>query len=338
VRAGSLSEPRIIALLQTHFLCVHVPELQTEDLIPDRRDVALIRALDQQLQKAPRGRFGNGAGARLLAGEREVFLTPDGEIVDIFLSLNAGGSGKNQYTDAVRRAPEAAVARFFAGAAKALLATHGELPADFDALRDGTAPQVAAVAAWQPPPLTAPDGAALALRAHTRSDFVMYEALTGSTTVTYTSEELLQLAPAADVDATTKWPTDLARRLCATLYPKGGGVVLEFAPESITAEIVLTTKAVDGALRRGVVQGRYELRADTADERGRRASYRPFRACEGTFTGTFEFDTATGTFRAFTTAADGTTSFQHGEVKQGRHRAAVELLPHATPARRIHLR
>lgn len=329
MRAGSLSDPRVVALLRRHFLCVHIPELQTEDLIEDRRDVALLRHLDATLANTKPMTFGVQT-PRLQAGEREVFLTPDGTIVDIFLSLNAGGQGQKQYTESVRAAPEAAVERFFAGAAKVLKATFGELPEDFAALQEGTAPAVAEVRGLK---LPAPVGPAqgTALRIHTRSNFVMYEALTGSETVLLQPSEVKGLFPSSP-GTEVRWPTGIVHRLCRAMYPRGAGVVLEFAPDSITGDLCAAATHLEDGLVRGTLQGSYRLTAETEEERGRRASYRPFRSCEGPLTGDFLFDPRTGELLSLRLVSEGTTTFHHGGLKEGRHRIAVErLAPAPTP-------
>lgn len=326
VRAGSLSDARVVALLRKHFLCVHVPDLVTKELMRDPRDRQLIQDYHDQL-RAGGGKFGPFTPG-LDAGEREVFLDSAGELCAIFLSLNVGqDKTRDQYSRAVRSQPDYAVEQFFARAAKALRATHGELPADFAALCAGTAPEVAAARALVAPAPAAVRGK-VTLRVSLRSDLLMYEALTAERVVAWEPAQARQILPAGlTVGARQDWPEALARELAAAFHPPGAGVLVALRDESITCALTSEVEAVVGAVVRGRLRGRFELRADSAAERGVRPTYRPFRSCAGRLLGDWEFDSGRGALVSLRLVSeDGSSVFHHGAERQHDHRVGVELI------------
>ncbi|MEZ5988829.1 MAG: hypothetical protein R3F30_06845 [Planctomycetota bacterium] len=283
MRAGSLSDPRIVALLRTHFVCVHMPELCTKELIEDPADLALLERYHAALlRREPRH-----LTPTLFGGEREVFLTPDGELVDIFLSLNAGPQDQKQYDLANRARPEAAVRRFFEGARKVLARLPDGVPADLAALADGSAPAVAAAARLAPGPALSPPGSRV-LRAHVRNDLPMYEGLVGSDDLVLDEAGLAALLPArAEVGAARAWPRERVLALARAVQPRGAGVLLRPADGSIEGEVRAVVVEVDGDRVRGRLEGRLAIGAPTAEERGRRDTYRPFRAASARVVGDF---------------------------------------------------
>ncbi len=308
VRAGSLSHPRIVALLRKYFVCAHLPLLTTADLIPDPADVELLRGYDAQTK------------GMLTAGEREVFFTPDGRLVDLFLSLN---EGKKQYALANRADPADALRRFFEGAARAWTATRGPLPGDWEALRDGSAPEVERVRRM-PLPAPAPERDLLSLRVALRHDAIMYEELAGWERVSFSREEARALA------APGAWPAASFRRLARAFIPRGGGVDIRLEDGSVRGSLSTAVAASTGSEIRGTFEGRFELAPSRDAERGRRENFRPWVESKGDLAGDFAFDPRAGEFTSFRLAArDATHRFTHTRYgDQGVHalHVGVELI------------
>jgi hypothetical protein len=327
VRAGSLSDPRVVALLRKYFLCVHVPDLVTKELMKDPRDLPRMQAMHEEL-RAGGGKFGPSTPG-LDAGEREVFLDKDGDLVAIFLSLNVGQDKKtDQYSPEVRARPDFAVDRFFHHAAKALRSSHGAVPDDFTALREGTAPEVAqARALIAPPPELVPDR--VNLRISLRSDLLMYQALSAERFLAWTHAQARGILP-VELTAGTKsaWPQAFTHELVGTFHPPGAGVLLDLRPDSVRGELFSAVVSVAGDVVRGRFEGSFELVAATAEERGVRSSYRPFHSAAGRLMGDWSFDQRTGRFVTFRLVSEeGRSVFGHGEEKEHRHQVGVELLP-----------
>lgn len=294
MRAGSLSDPRVVALLREHFVCVHMTELVTRHLIQDPDDVALLEKYEQELQETRPPYL----TPSLQGGEREVFFTPDGELVDIFLSLNKGQKGQQQYSVKGRRDPRAAVRHFFRAAGHVLRKTHGKLPANFESLRDGTAPAVA-VARKSSITLPEPDSDHTDLRVWVRNDLLMYDGLVGFDTCRLTPEEARRLLPPKlEKGAATDWPVALFRRFGHATYPRGAGVLLSLEDESITGKVRATVERVSGNLVSGTLRGHIKLEAPTQKERGYRKHYRPFRSAEADLVGDFTWNAARGSFES----------------------------------------
>src|SRR5262245_23484118 len=97
---------------------------------------------DEELLKSMAG----GGTDRVVGGERETFVLPDGTMQRVFLSLNdhevdAGGGSVDQYTAAARRSD--AVTRLFRHhGANALRSVHGEVPDAWRELWNGESPAV----------------------------------------------------------------------------------------------------------------------------------------------------------------------------------------------------
>ncbi|MCC6672591.1 MAG: hypothetical protein IT458_16115 [Planctomycetes bacterium] len=328
MRAGTLSDTRVLALLQRHFVCVHLPELCTKDLIADPEDLALLERLHRD---ALARRGGDGLGwPGFFGGEREAFLTPDGELVDMFLSLNVGTKEQRQYTPAARARPDAAVERFFRAARAVLQRVHGEVPEDLEALRDGTHPDVASrAAAAIPTPPPAPAGVQR-LRVWVRNDLVMYESLVGHNLLDLDATQARALLPEKPApQARQEWPRAAVLRLARAAYPRAAGVLLEVRDESIDGSVTSEVLAVHGDTVRGTFRGALRLSAERLEERGRRDSYRPFRGADAELAGDFEFDLAKGCFTSLRlVSTSGSGRFQHHpKVESLPYAIGVELLP-----------
>lgn len=284
MRAGSLSDARVIALLKKYFICVHMPELVTRELIRDPADVALLEKFNKQTGRALEG------------GEREVFFTSDGKLVDLFLSLNVGDK---QYSLKTRLQPHTAVQRFFDAAAKAYRGTHGRLPDDWERLRDGTTPEVAAVRQLAvPPPKVQPSELTLAV--WFRHDVIMYEELAGRELLRLSRQEGRSLLPSELVEGRhQEWPEELTLRLARLLYPRGGGVLIRVKDASIQARLqTRITRVAQGEVA-GSFVGSFELKPTAELERGLREHYRPWLWTRGDLVGDFLWDMKAGQFRRF---------------------------------------
>ncbi len=298
MRAGTLSDARVLALLHRYFLSVHMPELVTKHLIEDPEELRLLEEYDRQCRE-------RRDWAGLAGGEREVFLAPDGELLDVFLSLNVGSKDERQYTPQARRNPEVAVRRFFAGAERALRRSDDGVPEDFAALRDGTHEDVARFAAATAPDDSPPADGHQHVRVYVRNDLVMYTALVGASWFSLTPVEASALVP-SDGGATT-WPRASVLALARAAYPRGAGVLLELADHSIEGEITTTVLERDGRTARGRIAGRIAMTANDPAERGRRESYRPFRGLEVELFGEFAFDLEHERFTALRLASRSAT-------------------------------
>ena len=293
MRAGSLSDPRVVALLRRHFVCVHVPMLATAFLIEDPEDRAFLEALNRKHNTAYGGR-GDGP---LYGGEREVFLAPDGTLIRIGMTLHAGGRENEQSIRRVRAAPEHAVRQFFGYAEEALRKVRGDLPEDFEALRTGDDPEVARLRVLAPPP--APDGT---LRIWVRNDRLMYEALVGESRIDVDAGECARIA------AEGPWPRELFVRLARECYPRGD-VFIDLRPESVEGGIETHDVKVEDGVARGRFRGRLRLAPRTDVERGRRAA--SFLWAETRLEGDFAFDRTARRFTSFRLAGfDGAANSQ----------------------------
>ena len=324
MRAGSLSDARIVALLRTHFVCVHMPELVTKHLIRNKEDLALLEKYDAQLAERAPGFL----TPRLQGGEREVFFTPEGELVDIFLSLNAGSQKQKQYSRSSRARPEAAVRRFFRGARKALRRVYGRVPDDFASLRDGSAPAVAAASKASTARRKAhKDG--LDLLVWVRNDLLMYEALVGDDLLRMSASEARSLLPAKlAAGQQIEWPAKLFRRFAHCSYPRGAGVHMKLADSSITGRLATRIDRVEGGLVSGRFVGELGLAAPTLAERGYRKHYRPFRKASARLVGDFVWNERAARFKSFRLVSkEGRGEYGSGIGKPtAKYALAVELL------------
>jgi hypothetical protein len=70
VRAGLLSDARVVALLRTMFIPCHLSALNTPECMADARDASVLEACAKDCSE------------RFQGGEREAFLLPDGTLPD----------------------------------------------------------------------------------------------------------------------------------------------------------------------------------------------------------------------------------------------------------------
>ncbi len=260
MRAGTLSDPRVVAVLRKYFVCVHVPELCTEELIRLDEDRQWFRALDRTLRgERPTGPFWGGV--------REAVFAPDRTLLTRFATLYSGDFRDSQLVRRVRAQPDAAVRKFFRHAAEALRACHGELPSDWEAFAKGTAPDVLAARE-----ATVPDDPVGTVRAWVRNDRLMYEGLVGGETIRLSAEELRHLAPETlTVGASSAWPRALFVRVLGACYPRGE-VLMALAPDSIHGLIETRVVGRSGSEVRATLHGTVRMQPRTDRERGRRAA------------------------------------------------------------------
>lgn len=275
MRAGLLSDPRVVALLQTHFIPVHVSERNTPDCMRDRRDLELL------------ARYAGGATDDFDGGEREVFVLPDGRMQRVFLSLHGthAGNGCTQMTAAGRRSDDA-VALFRTHGAAALQQLHGELPADWQAIWDGKAPQLAALQAAGPQwPLPAAGEAAL--RVFVRNSYRQYDDLHGCELVPLADAEVAALAAGLrSAGDRAALPRAAFVALANAMVPRGQ-VATRLQPESIGGGLEFVVEAVDGDGVRGRIDGRFALQPKAWQEVGLRQNAVCMFSSAGRFAGRF---------------------------------------------------
>jgi hypothetical protein len=162
VRAGLLSDPRVVVALRTLFVPVHCSALNTPHCMRDPRDVELLRS------------HAGAATDRFIGGEREAFLLPDGTMQRVFLSLNQGSS--SQYTAAKRRADSATREFRHHGAIALRDSGDGEVPAEWRRLWDGEHEALAPLADERPR-WPAPPPGRQGFRVFVRNSYKMYDDL-----------------------------------------------------------------------------------------------------------------------------------------------------------------
>lgn len=296
MRAGSLSDPRVVAVLRKYFVCVHVPELCTEELIRLDEDRRWFKALDARLAgDRPHGPF--------YGGVREAFFAPDRTPINRFATLYPGDFADSQLVRRTRARPDAAVTKFFRHAAAAMRAVHDDLPADWPAFVDGTAPEVEAVRR-----LPIPDDPPGTVRAWVRNDRLMYEGLVGGECITLSSDELRRLVPdPPTAGASTAWPRELFVRIARACYPRGEvWIALEDASIHGLVETRVTHRA-DGHVY-ATLDGTLRLEPQTARERGRRASCLAW--ARTSLRGEIVVDMATDRVTRLRIVGDGQVNFQ----------------------------
>jgi len=316
-------------MLRKYFITVEMTELSTKELIQDPGDVALLEKYNspagQKNLRSSWRRFG------LVGGEREVFFTPDGKMVDIFLSLHCGEATtegqKGLFLAAARAAPESAVERFFEGAATAFEQTAGALPRDWKKLRDGTAPEVEQV---RREVVKLPEGepTGLTLRVSVRADVVMYERLVGFESIHVSDRDARRLLPGTLVKGgTQRWPRQMMLRLGRVAYPRGAGVLVTLADASIHGSVETEITEVEPGTVRGRFSGSFQLAPTDTSERSRRPSYSPYRSTSGDLIGDFEWNVEQSRFTKFRLVSrDATSKFHHGRESARWYQLGVELV------------
>lgn len=273
MRAGLLSDPRVVALLQTLFVPCHVSELNTPQCMRDPRDLELLR------------HYISSDTDDFDGGEREAFVLPDGTMQGVFLSLGSLGDDGQQLTAAGRRS-EAALSQFRRHAVTALLALHERLPTEWDAIWDGTA-DVTKAMRTATPQWPEPAAGEQGFRVFVRNSYRLYDDLHGC--------ELALLEPqlAREWTAALHQPGDRAAlprqaflTLANAMVPRGQ-VATHLDPESISGELALVVTEVDDAGIRGRVEGSFALLPRRWDEVGKRKAAACMFASKGTLRGRF---------------------------------------------------
>jgi hypothetical protein len=293
VRAGLLSEPRVIALLRTVFVPVHVSALNTPHCMRDPRDVELLTKY-----VSPQTDDFDG-------GEREAFVLPDGTMQTVFLSLSGHAIGEysskcSHYTAAGRRADE--VSRCFRHyGAIALRAVQDELPEAWhkiwdselpeagDQILDGENADVAAIER-EAPRWPEPPAGRQGFRVFVRNSYRMYDDLHGAQlallddgTVTAWGRQLEQAGSRAPL------PRAAFVALAQAMVPRGM-VDTELDPESIAGELELVATAVDGRRVTGTIEGSFGLKPKNKSEVGKRDNAAVLFESTGRLVGRFVWD------------------------------------------------
>jgi hypothetical protein len=287
VRAGLLSDPRVVVALRTLFVPVHLSALNTPHCMRDPRDVELLRG------------YAGVDTDRFIGGEREAFLLPGGAMQRVFLSLNQGAI--SQYTAATRRA-ESATREFRHHGAIALRDVHGDLPAEWRLLWDGEHEALAAVAA-EPPRWPQPATGEQGFRVFVRNSYKMYDDLHGAQIASMTVAQVERwLAPLRAAGDRAGLAREAFTALARAMVPRGQ-VDTELRPQSIDGALELVAETVDERHVRGRVEGTFALTPADKDEVGKRRGAAALFASHGRLAGRFAFDRAAGTFVALRVAA-----------------------------------
>lgn len=287
MRAGLLSDPRVVALLLHEFVPCLSSALNTPDLIGDPRDVDLLAG------------YARAGRERFVGGEREAFLLPDGTMMDVFMSLHGpdGVSGPKAHGTAAARRSAAATALFRRHGEAALLRCGG-LPEEWGAYWDGTAEAVKAVQ-QQGPQWPRPRGQAL--RVFVRNGHPAYDDLHGVELLALDGRRLLvgELAKAGDrAEVTREVFFDLVR----AMVPRGD-VDTRLKDESITGELVLVAERGEGDLVSGRLEGTFAMAPKERAEVGRRANAAGMFAAHGRLLGRFTWNRSNGCLGSLRAAA-----------------------------------
>lgn len=294
MRAGLLSEPRVIALLRTVFVPVHVSALNTPHCMQDPRDVELLT------------KYVSSQTDDFDGGEREAFVLPDGTMQTVFLSLSGHAIGDcigkcSHYTAAGRRAEQASSCFRHYGAI-ALRAVHGELPEAWDQIWDSESAEVAAIER-EAPRWPEPPAGRQGFRVFVRNSYRMYDDLHGA-----------QLA-LLDDDAVAAWGRQLEQVGSRASLPRAAFVALAQAmvprgmvdtvldPESIAGGLELVATAVDEHRVTGTIEGSFGLKPKNISEVGKRANAAVLFESAGRFAGRFVWDRDAGHFEDLRIAA-----------------------------------
>jgi len=283
VRAGLLSDPRVVALLRTLFIPVHVSSLNTAHCMRDPRDVELLRSKISEHTDDFDG------------GERETFLLPDGTMQTVFLSLNGHAmreyeSRSAQYTAAGRRADDA-LRMFRHHGSIALRAVHGDLPAAWRELLEADHPVVAAIATEAPRWLE-PAAGRQGFRVFVRNSYRMYDDLHGQQLV-LPDPDVIE-AWGGRLEATgsrSELPRAAFVDLARAIVPRGQ-VDTELAERSITGSLTLVATRVDEQRIEGTVEGTFVLLPTDKAEVGKRENAAALFESKGRLVGTFTWSRA----------------------------------------------
>lgn len=298
MRAGLLSDARVVIALRTLFVPVHITALNTPHCMHDARDVELLT------------KYAGDATDRFQGGEREAFVLPDGGMQRVFLSLNGHdvgdfGTGVAQYTAAARRSDDGTRMFRHHGAA-ALRDTHGEVPVEWRSLWDGTHPDLVAIAS-EAPRWPHPAPGRQGLRVFVRNSYRMYDDLHGSQLVLLPDDVVAAwTAPLTAPESRAQLPGEPFDALARAIVPRGQ-VDTELATASIHGRLTLVARSVDDEIVTGDVTGTFSLRPTLHAEASKRPSAAALFESKGTFLGRFTFDRGKCTFRELRVVATDVT-------------------------------
>lgn len=291
MRAGLLSDPRVVLLLQSLVVPCRITARNTAELLQDPRDLELLDDLAAR------------TGEPFQGGERELFLLPDGTPQRVFLSLHGTDqrNGCVQFTAAGRRSAEAS-ALFWRHAERALVAVHGALPAAFTAIRDGSAPGLEELGKAAPL-WPRPAAGATALRVFVRNSYRQYDDLHGCELVAVPAAAGAALANGLQqAGDRAGLPAEVFLELARAMVPRGQ-VGTRLQDGSIEGGFVLCADAVEGGIVRGHVEGDFLLRPRELAEVSRRSNAACMFRSAGRFAGSFTLDRQQGRFLALRVAA-----------------------------------
>lgn len=286
MRAGLLSDPRVVHLLRTAFIPCMISALNTPELLRDPRDAKTLQG------------FVSKATDDFNGGEREAFILPDGKMQRVFLSLRGKGRGRKgdvHYTRAGRRS-DSACGVFKDEAKKALRRCKQGLPEDWKQIWAGTHPEVRRLAETAPVWPTPEKGAAL--RVFVRNSYLMYDELSGSKLVLPRPAELEAWLGELDrVGDRAKMPAALFARLRAAMMPRGF-IAPQPKAASLGGGLELIAEAVEGDLVHGRVVGDFRIEPKTREETGLRRSAALIFHSRGRLRGRFVYNKASKTLQA----------------------------------------
>jgi hypothetical protein len=292
VRAGLLSDARVVALLRTMFIPCHLSALNTPECMADARDASVLEACAKDCSE------------RFQGGEREAFLLPDGTIQEVFMSLHGTNTVNHdmQMTAAGRRAEDSW--RLFRHYGFRALRELDERPAEWDAIWDGKSERVAEVLRLAPG-WPAPAPGAQALRVFVRNSYHMYDDLHGcelaalpDAVVAGWCERLKGKGDKASL------PPVQFRDLVRAMVPRGQ-VATTLADESIEGELLLEVTSVKGGLVQGTIAGSFAMLPKVLAEVGRRPSAACMFSSRGELRGRFTLDRELGRLRELRAVACG---------------------------------
>lgn len=295
MRAGLLSAPCVIAQLQTNFIPLHISALNTPECMHDPRDAQTLRS------------FASGDTDLFQGGEREAFITAEGKIGTVFLSLNGseatGYSPQcSQYTAPFRRA-DSALRLFRHYGSIALRATNDELPQSWRDLWDPQHALVTYIASacprW-PEPRTGEQG----FRVFVRNSYRMYDDLHGSQLALISTPALTTWTQhIVELGTPSKLPEAAFRELAGAMVPRGG-VDTRLDDTSIAGELTLRPEAIEDQYVVGTLQGSFALTPTRSEEAGRRASAAWMFQSKGQLVGRFRWNRRHGQFEQLRVVAD----------------------------------
>ncbi len=295
MRAGLLSNPCVIAQLQTNFLPVHISALNTPECMHDPRDVATLAS------------FATDDTDRFQGGEREAFVRADGTMGTVFLSLSGSEVRGNefhcsQYTAPLRR-DDSVVRLFRYYGAVALRTTNDALPSSWRELWDPEHPLVTSIASalprW-PEPRAGEQG----FRVFVRNSYRMYDDLHGSQLALVDGPALATWTQhIAELGIATKLPEASFRALADAMVPRGG-VDTRLDDASIAGDLLLRPEAIEGPYVVGTLQGSFALTPTRSEEAGRRPSAAWLFHSKGQLVGRFRWNRENGQFEQLRVVAD----------------------------------